>query len=163
MTTSIIVAIAKNRVIGKDNSLIWHISEDLRYFKRITTAHTIIMGRKSYESIGRPLPNRRNIVVSRNSDYSAAGCECVTSIESAIELCKDEQEIFIIGGGEIYKSTLPLADKLYITEVKHDYEGDTFFPEIDFSQWKEISRESYERGEKYEYPFDFVVYERENN
>lgn len=160
MITSIIVAIAENMVIGKDNDLIWRISEDLRYFKKTTTGHTVIMGRKSYESIGRPLPNRRNIIITRNSSFIAGGCEVVGSIDEAIAACKGEEEIFIIGGGEIYRQTLEKADKLYITFVRHNYEGDTFFPEIDFSKWREISCEKHERGEKFEHPFDFVTYEK---
>lgn len=160
MIISIVVAVAKNNVIGDQNRLIWHISEDLKYFKALTTSHTIIMGRKSYESIGKPLPNRRNIIISRNIRFRADGCEVAASIDDALNLCKGEDEVFIIGGGQIYKQSLEMANRLYITEIDHNYEGDTHFPEIDKSIWKEQSRKSFERGEKYEYPFDFVIYER---
>ncbi|MEG1634373.1 MAG: dihydrofolate reductase [Rikenellaceae bacterium] len=160
MIISIIVAIAQNGVIGDQNRLIWHISEDLKYFKALTTSHTIIMGRKSYQSIGKPLPNRRNIIVSRNPDFKAEGCLVATSITDAIDLCKGEDEIFIIGGGEIYRQSLEKANRLYITEIDHAYDGDTHFPMINKSIWKECSRKSFPRGEKYEYPFDFVIYEK---
>lgn len=175
---SIIVAIASNGAIGRNNQLLWHISEDLRYFKKITGGHTVIMGRKTWESIGRPLPNRRNIVVSRSIDAGKlAGAEVYRSIEEAVAatsaninhqpdaLCtnnqSDEPRIFIIGGGEIYRQSLPLADRLYLTLVHTPIEdADTFFPAIDYTQWREVSRESFPRGEKFEYPFDFVVLER---
>ncbi|MFI3314702.1 MAG: dihydrofolate reductase [Rikenellaceae bacterium] len=162
MIISIIVATAHNSVIGKDNNLIWHISEDLRYFKATTSGHTVIMGRKSYESIGRPLPNRRNIIITRNSDFSAPGCEVVNSIEHAIELSNDgnSEEVFIIGGGEIYRQSIDKADKLYITHVDNNYEGDTYFPGIKMSEWKKVSSEKHIRGEKFEYPFEFAIYER---
>ena len=117
------------------------------------------MGRKSYESIGKALPNRRNIIVTRNVEFEATGCEVVNSIEEAIALCSSESEVFISGGGEIYKAALPLCDRLYITEISQSYEGSTVFPEIDKNAWREISREDFERGAKYEHPFSFVVYE----
>jgi len=175
---SIIVAIASNGAIGRNNQLLWHISEDLRYFKKITAGHTVIMGRKTWESIGRPLPNRRNIVVSRSIDAdNLAGAEVFKSLEDAVAaasanknlqpdgLCtnnqSDESRIFIIGGGEIYRQALPLAGRLYLTLVHTPIEdADTFFPVIDYNQWREVSRESFPRGEKFEHPFDFVVLER---
>jgi dihydrofolate reductase len=175
---SIIVAIASNGAIGRNNQLLWHISEDLRYFKKITGGHTVIMGRKTWESIGRPLPNRRNIVVSRNIDAAKlAGAEVYRSMEEAVAaasanknlqsdgLCtnnqSDEPLIFIIGGGEIYRQALPLADRLYLTLVHTPIDdADTFFPAIDYTQWREVSRESFPRGEKFEHPFDFVVLKR---
>ncbi len=159
MILSAIVAVAQNGVIGNNNQLIWHISEDLKYFKATTINHSIIMGRKSYESIGKALPNRRNIIVTRNVEFEAPGCEVVNSIEEAIALCSSESEVFISGGGEIYKAALPLCDRLYITEISQSYEGSTVFPEIDKNAWREISREDFERGAKYEHPFSFVVYE----
>ena len=175
---SIIVAIASNGAIGRNNQLLWHISEDLRYFKKITGGHTVIMGRKTWESIGRPLPNRRNIVISRSIDAGKlAGAEVYRSLEEAVAsasannglqpdgLCANNQSgesrIFIIGGGEIYRLALPLADRLYLTLVHTPIEdADTFFPDIDYTLWNEISRESYPRGEKFEHPLDFEVLER---
>lgn len=157
---SIIVAIARGGVIGGDNKLLWHISEDLRRFKSITTGHPIIMGRKTYESIGRPLPNRDNIVISRNKDLVVEGCKVVGSIAEAISLYPANEELFVIGGGEIYKESLPLASKLYITWVDGDFEGDTLFPKIDYRQWVETLREEHPRGEKFELPFSFVDYHK---
>lgn len=158
---NIIVAIADNNAIGKDNQLLWHISEDLRYFKKVTMGATVVMGRKTYESIGKPLPGRRNIVVSR-SLKEITGVEVFASVEAVIEEFKDSaEEVFIIGGGELYRSMLPYASKLYITFVHVTIpDADTFFPEIDHSLWHEISRESFPRGEKFEHPFEFVVFEK---
>lgn len=135
MTISVIVAIAQNNVIGANNQLLWHISADLKRFKALTTGHTVIMGRKTYQSIGRPLPNRKNIVISRNASFIAEGCTVCTSLNEAIKLCANETEVFIMGGGEIYRQALPLANKLYLTKVHGSYNGDTFFPEIDTNKW----------------------------
>lgn len=171
-TISIIVAFADNRAIGRDNRLLWHITEDLRYFKGITGGHTIIMGRKTWESIGRPLPNRRNIVVSRSlAESKIPGVEFYSSFEGAVaaaSIPKDsgqhdnsKEEIFVIGGGEIYREAIPVAQKIYATLVHTTIEdADTFFPKINLSEWNEIHRESFQRGEKFEYPFEFVVIER---
>lgn len=156
---SIIVAIADNNVIGGNNTLLWHISEDLRRFKAITSGHAVIMGRKTYESIGRPLPNRRNIIVTRQSGLRVEGCETAGSIEEAAAMCNGDTEIFIIGGGEIYRAAMPLADRLYITRVHHQYEGDTFFPAIG-GEWRLVEEERHECGEKFQYPFSFETYER---
>jgi dihydrofolate reductase len=153
---SIIVAVAEGGVIGGGGDLLWHISEDLRRFKQITSGHTVIMGRKTYDSIGRPLPKRRNIVITRNGEWSAEGCERAESLEQAIAMCAGEEEVFIIGGGEIYRQSMALADKLYLTQVNKPYEGDTYFPEIRPEEWQEVSRESFERGEKFEHPFEFI-------
>ncbi len=160
MTLSIIVAIAKNRAIGKENQLLWHISEDLKRFKRITMGCPVIMGRKTFESLGRPLPGRKNIIITRNTSLCYEDCECYGSIEEAIASCNDDKEVFIIGGGEIYKQTISIADKLYLTVVHHNYDADTFFPEIDPMQWEETNFESFERGEKFEYPYSFIDYTR---
>ncbi len=154
---SLIVAVAQNGVIGGDNRLLWHISEDLKNFKRITTGHPVVMGRKTYESLGRPLPNRKNVVITRQ-DIAIEGCQVVHSLEEALALFSAEQEVFIIGGAQIYKQALPIADKLYITHVHHDYKGDTLFPEYDAEQWTKLSAEHFERGEKYEFPFTFEEY-----
>jgi len=156
---SIIVAIAKNNAIGKDNQLLWHISEDLKYFKRITSGHAIIMGRKTFESIGRPLPDRTNIVIS-NSLPDTGGVIVVPSMEEALKHAADHSEVFIIGGGQVYHDALSKVDRLYVTYVDAVYEADTFFPEIDLTQWKEVSRENHDKGKDFPYPFSFVVYER---
>ncbi len=145
---SIIVATSLNNAIGRNNQLLWHIADDLKYFKKVTSGNTIIMGRKTWESLGRPLPNRRNIVISR-SQKAIEGAEVFSSIEEAIEACRGEKEIFIIGGGEIYKQTLPIANQLYLTIVAQMIDNaDTFFPVIDFTEWEELEHESLEYGER---------------
>lgn len=159
---NIIVAVAENGVIGGSNTLLWHISEDLRRFKQLTTGHPVIMGRKTYLSIGRSLPNRRNIVISRQSDLQIEGCEVFSSLETAIEACRTagSEQAFVIGGGEVYRQALPLADRIHYTRVCHPYEGDTTFPALDPTEWALVSEERFERGEKYEYPYSFEIYER---
>lgn len=156
---SIIVAVAANGVIGDNNSLLWHISEDLRNFKRITSGHPVVMGRKTFESLGRPLPNRTNVVVSRTVT-EIEGCRVAASLNEAIAMFPEDEEVFIIGGAQIYAQALDAADKLYLTRVEHDYEGDTSFPEWDATRWRLTSREAFPRGEKYPYPFAFEEYER---
>ena len=156
---SIIVAVAKNGVIGDKNSLLWHITEDMRFFKRTTSGHPVIMGRKTYESLGRPLPNRVNVVISRTIK-EIEGCTVVGSLEEAVALFPSEEEVFIIGGAQIYAIALDVADRFYLTRVEHDYQGDTSFPEWNQSKWSLRSREEFEHGEKYPYPFAFELYER---
>ena len=156
---SIIVAVAQNGGIGDKNSLLWHISEDMRFFKRTTSGHPVIMGRKTYESLGRPLPNRTNVVISRTLG-ELEGCTVVRSLEEAIALFPTEEEVFVIGGAQIYALALNVADRFYLTRVGHDYEGDTSFPTWNESEWRLISREAYEQGEKYPHPFAFEIYER---
>lgn len=156
---SIIVAVASNGVIGDKNSLLWHISEDLRNFKRVTTGHPVVMGRNTYLSLGRPLPGRTNVVVSRTA-ARIEGCRVVRSLEEAFALFPADEEVFVIGGAQIYAQTIGMADRLYITRVEHDYEGDTSFPVWNRSQWRLVSDERFERGEKYPYPFVIEVYER---
>lgn len=137
MTISIIAAIAENNVIGKNNGLIWHISEDLKRFKKLTSGHPAVMGRKTYESLPfKPLPKRKNIILSRNKDLIYKGATVINSLEKVIKECKNEDEIFICGGAKIYKLFLPYTDKIYLTKIYHSFEGDTFFPEINFSKWK---------------------------
>ncbi|WP_373496308.1 dihydrofolate reductase [Aquiflexum sp.] len=163
MKISIIVAKAKNNVIGKDNQLIWKLSSDLRLFKKLTTGHHIIMGRKTYDSVGKPLPNRTSIVITRNRDLKLPeGHFVFHSFEDAIQLCisKKIEQLYIIGGAEIYRQALPLCDELIVTEVDAYPQGDVFFPEIDPNKWQEISRERFQRDEKNEYDFDFVIYKR---
>lgn len=164
MKNSIIVAISNNNVIGKDNALLWRLSADMRFFKEKTTGHHIIMGRKTFESLGnRLLPNRTSIVISRNADYQLPeGGILATSIENAIAKVKDETEAFFIGGEQIYKSALPFVDTLYITRVHHTFDGDAFFPEIDKSQWKLVSSEHHKADEKNEYDYTFETYQRIN-
>ncbi len=138
MIVSFMVAMDENRVIGKDNNLPWRLPSELQYVKKTTMGHPLIMGRKNYEAIGRPLPGRRNIIVTRNEGYHVEGCEVVHSVEEVFELCKNEEEIFIFGGAQIYDLFLPYVDKLYITKIHYAFEGDTFFPEMDMTNWKEI-------------------------
>ena len=159
---SIIVAIAHNGVIGCHNKLLWHITEDMKYFRRVTTGHPVIMGRKTFESIGRPLPGRQNIIITRNRNYEAPGCIVTGSIEEALSNIAPTEEAFVIGGGEIYAQALPLCDKLYITEVDASYQGDTFFPAIDKTQWVLEHEEHFLRGESFEKPFSFLVYNRKH-
>ncbi len=156
---SIIVAVAQNGVIGDKNALLWHISEDMRFFKRTTSGHPVIMGRKTYESLGRPLPNRTNVVISRTADH-IEGCTVARSLEEAVAMFPAQEEIFIIGGAQIYALALDVADRIYLTRVEHDYEGDTSFPAWSESGWQLVSREAYPCGEKYPYPFAFECYDR---
>ena len=156
---SIIVAIAKNGIIGDKNSLLWHISEDMRFFRETTSGHPVIMGRKTYDSLGRPLPKRTNVVISRTTKH-IEGCTVVGSLEEAIALFPKEEEVFIIGGAQIYNQAMPLADRLYLTIIDKEYEGDSSFPEIDYNSWRQISCEKFERGEAFEYPFSFITLER---
>ncbi|MCO4291435.1 dihydrofolate reductase [Solitalea sp. MAHUQ-68] len=160
MTLSIIVAKAENNVIGNNNTLIWHLPADLKYFKNLTTGNTIIMGRKTYDSIGKPLPNRRNIVISRNTDLKIAGCEVVNSLDEALKMSGNEEHVFIIGGAEIYKQALNKVDTLYITEVKSTFEGDAFLDEISPEIWHEVSREDHLADEKNKVNYSFVTYKR---
>lgn len=153
----IIVAMSKNRVIGNSNKLIWKLSADLKRFKEITTGNAVIMGRKTYESIGKPLPNRRNIIVTRNSEYFADGCEIAESLEKAIDIC--DRDCFIIGGGDIYRQSMDLAQKIYLTLVRENMDGDTSFQEIG-KEWMKISREDFQADDKNEYAYSFIEYER---
>ena len=160
---SIIVAVSENQVIGKDNKLAWNLPDDMSYFSNMTKNHSVIMGRKNWESIPkkfRPLPHRKNIVVTRNNDFKGEGAIIVNSIEKAIEKSRlsEDEEIFIIGGGEIYKLGFKYVDKLYITEIYSDINGNTYFPKWNKENWKEISRISYPKDEKHEFNFDYVIY-----
>lgn len=155
---SIIAARAKNGVIGVGNRLPWHLPEDLQHFKTLTWGHTLLMGRKTFESIGRPLPGRRTIIISRDPAYQAQGCLTVGSIEAALAASEEEAEVFFVGGGEIYRQVLPIADRLYLTEIEADYAGDAHFPEIDPAEWRELAREA--RVSANGLAFRFVVYER---
>jgi dihydrofolate reductase len=157
---AIVVAIGKNREIGADNQLLWHLKDDLKIFKQLTSGHPIIMGRKTYESIGRPLPNRRNIVISRQMEKTE-GIEIVNSLDQAIKAIDESETAYIIGGGQIYQSSLEVADKLYITFVDGSFaHAEIFFPVVDFNQWKEISRVHFDAEERNEFAFDFVEFEK---
>ena len=158
MILSIIVAIGKNNEIGGGNDLLWHLPAELKHFKEITTGHTIIMGRKTFESLPKgPLPNRRNIVVSRNPGLKIEGAEVYASLDHALLKVMDEEKVFIIGGAQIYRQSFPDADKLYLTKVHAEFpQADTFFPEIDYSKWQEINRETFPSDEKNAYAFSFI-------
>lgn len=159
-TITLIAAIAHNNAIGKDNDLIWHLPADLKRFKSTTSGHHIIMGRNTYESIGKPLPNRTSVIITRNSDYTAEGCIVVNSLEEAIKVAKDDVSPFIIGGAQIYNQAIEIADKLDITEVHHQFDADVFFPEIDLKIWQEMSREKFSSDEKNQYDFSFITYQK---
>lgn len=165
MIVSSIVACAKNGVIGKHNEMPWNLPSDFAYFKRKTLNHHIIMGRNCFESIGYPLPKRTNIVITRNPFYIASGCLIVNSIKEGLKIAQQngETEAFIIGGGEIYEQSVDLWDKLYLTEVDLDTEGDVFFPEIDLSKWQLVSEDKHLKDEKNEYDYIFKVYKRNNS
>ncbi len=162
MIISAILAMSKNRVIGKDNQIPWHLSADLKYFKRTTLNHHIIMGRKTFLSIGNPLPKRTNIVLTRDPFFIASNVLVASSIEEALSLAEDngEEEVFIIGGGEIYRQSMPYLDKIYLTLIDLEVEGDVFFPELEDQQWQLISEEPHEADEKNEYNYSFQVFER---
>lgn len=158
---SIIVAIAENNAIGNNNELLWKLSDDLRRFKKITSGHKVIMGRRTFESLPKgALPNRMNLVISDRPTEVFENCQMAYSIEEALGLCDEKEEAFVIGGGMIYKQFLPHARKLYLTKVHEEFEADTFFPEINYDEWNEISRESSLISEKNEYPHSYIVYER---
>ncbi|MBC8753222.1 dihydrofolate reductase [Kordia sp. YSTF-M3] len=159
---SLIVAAAENNVIGKDNKLIWHLSNDLKRFKKLTSGHHIIMGRKTFESFPKPLPNRTHIVITRQKDYKVPkGVIVVHSMKEAVSIATlSDAEPFVIGGGEIYKQALPFATKIELTRVHHEFEGDTFFPEIELKDWKEVANTFHKKDEKHNYEFSFLTYER---
>jgi len=155
-----IVATAQNRIIGKNNDMPWHLPADLAYFKKTTLGKPVIMGRKTFESIGRPLPGRHNVVISRDSDYQAEGVDTVTTVDAALALVKEVDEVMVIGGGAIYEHCLPAATRLYITHIDADIEGDTQFPSYDVNVWKKVSSEKRIADEKNKYDLDFCVYEK---
>jgi dihydrofolate reductase len=156
---SMIVAVATNGVIGRDNKMPWHLSEDLKYFKRVTMGKSVVMGRKTFESIGKPMPGRPNIVISRDLSWSAEGVRVARSIDEALALAEGG-EIMVIGGAEIFKAIAPLAQRLYYTEVKRAYEGDAFFPKPDPDRWREVSREEHAEGLDGAPAYAFLVLER---
>ena len=156
---TIIAAVARNGIIGDRNSLLWHISEDMKHFRRVTSGHPVVMGRKTFESIGRPLPQRTNVVITR-SDRTFEGCLRAGSLEEALAMLDGGDDIFIIGGAQIYAQALPVADRIILTVVEHDYEGDTSFPDWNRDDWELTSVERFSCGENFEYPFRFEVYDK---
>lgn len=158
MDLSLIVAMSRNRVIGRDGDLPWRLSADLKRFKSLTMGHHLIMGRKTFDSIGRPLPGRTTVVISRQSLSLPEGVLSATGLENAIEICAGDEQPFVVGGGEIYRIALPRVTKMFITHVDADIDGDTTFPEVDWSDWRVIREELFERDEKNSFPFRFVEY-----
>jgi dihydrofolate reductase len=159
MIVSAVVAIAENNAIGKDNKLLWSLPKDMKHFKEITYGHTVIMGRKTFDSMGKPLPNRRNIVITRRKDLQIAGAEVTNSLADALSACTNEDEVFIIGGAEIYKEALKETDRIYLTRVHERFDADTFFPELDMDRWMETAREDHQPDEKNKIPFSFLTLE----
>ena len=160
MKLSLIVAMATNRTIGINKQMPWHLSADLKQFKKITMGHPIIMGRKTFESIGRPLPERQNIVISRDANYQQEGCLVFNSLDAAVQHCSDQEEIFVIGGATLYEVTLERADRLYITQIHKSFEGDTWFPEIDAAEWQAVAREDVNDDANVDFKYSFICYDR---
>ncbi len=160
MRLSIVVAMDDNRLIGKNNQLPWHLPEDLAYFKKLTTGKSILMGRKTYDSIGRPLPNRRNIVITRNAKISLPGCEVALSLEEALELTKGDDEVMVIGGASLCEQILPKINRLYITKIDGEFEGDIFFPKYDAYNWHQVSSESHPKDNSNAYSYHFIVLDK---
>jgi dihydrofolate reductase len=160
LKVSLIVAMAKNRVIGADNKIPWHLPNELELFKRLTMGHHIVMGRKTYESIGRLLPGRTTVIVTRQRGYDAPGAILVHTIDEALAACRGDDECFVIGGAELFREALSVADRLYLTVVDAEPAGDTFMPALDMAQWRETSSESFAPDEKHAYGYRFSVYDR---
>ncbi len=157
---SLIVAMAKNRVIGADGKIPWHLPNELQLFKRITMGHHIVMGRKTYESIGRLLPGRTTVIVTRQHGYAIAGAKIAHTLEDAVALCAGDSEVFVIGGGELYRAAMPLADRIYLTVVAAEPAGDTQMPELDATQWRLHSTEPFRRDERHAHDYCFEVHDR---
>ena len=158
----LIAAIAENNALGKNNDLLWHLPKDFKRFKEITSGHHIIMGRKTFESFPKPLPNRTHVIITRQKDYVCEGCIVVQDLEKAIAVCPKNEDIFVIGGGEIYSQSIHLADQLDITRVHHSFEADVFFPEIDPEIWELISEEVHLKDDKHPYDYSFQTFVRKN-
>ena len=163
MSLSLIVAMASNRTIGINNTLPWRIPEDLKRFKALTMGHHMIMGRKTYDSIGKPLPGRTTVIVTRNPELKVEGCIVVNSLQAALAACAGDAEVFVVGGAELYAQALPLADTLYLTEIRKDVIGDVYFPEFDMNNWHEASREQRSQGEPQPLDYHFVTYRRKRH
>lgn len=159
-TLTMIAAAAENNALGKDNDLIWHISEDLKRFKRLTTGHAIIMGRKTFESMPKALPNRTNIVLTQKKEYTAEGAEVVHTLEDALALVENDMQPFVIGGGQIYTLFMPLCDRIELTRVHHEFEADVFFPEIDASAFEVVSEERVDQSENQPYNYTYLTYQK---
>ncbi|MEZ0006002.1 dihydrofolate reductase [Flavobacterium sp. 28YEA47A] len=157
---TLIAAAAENNALGKDNAMLWHLPDDFKRFKEITTGHHIIMGRKTFESFPKPLPKRTHVIITRQKEYAPEGCIVVDSMENAIAACPKEEDIFIIGGGEIYKLGMPFADVIELTRVHESFEADAFFPEIDRNEWELISEEYHPTDEKHKVDFSFQTFAR---
>lgn len=160
MRLSAIVAMAANRVIGAHNALPWRLPDDLRRFKQLTLGHTLIMGRKTYESIGRPLPGRTTVVVTRQKDYAPEGVKVAHSVDEALALAEGDSEVFIAGGAELYAQTMSRVERLYLTRIERDFPGDTYFPEVDLSEWRLIEGEHHAPDSEERLPYSFLTYER---
>ncbi len=160
MSLSVIVALAKNRVIGVNNTLPWHLPEDLKRFRQLTMGHHIIMGRKTYESLGRLLPGRQTVIVTRNRDYQVEGAHVVHSLEQAIQVSASDSEAFLIGGAELYQQSLPLAKRLYLTQIDAEFEGDAYFPEIDLNEWDLLEQRSHRSQNGW--LFHYLIYQRKD-
>jgi len=155
---TIIAAAAENNALGKDNDLIWHLPDDFKRFKKLTTGHHIIMGRKTFESFPKLLPNRTHVIITRKKNYAPEGCVVVNNLEDAIKVAKNDEQPFIIGGGEIYKLALDYAEKIELTRVHANFEADTFFPEIDLKKWNKIDEVFHEKDKKHNYSFTYITY-----
>jgi dihydrofolate reductase len=155
-----IAATAENNALGKDKDLVWHLPDDFKRFKKLTTGHHIIMGRKTFESFPKPLPNRTHVVVTRQKDYKNEGCIVVHNIEDALALCSDDSETFVIGGGEIYQLALPYADKIELTRVHQSFEADAFFPEVDWEKWELVKEEFHDKDERHRHSFTYQTWVR---
>jgi dihydrofolate reductase len=160
MRVSLIVAVSTNGVIGRDGDLPWRMPEDLKRFKSLTMGHHLVVGRKTWEEVGQPLPGRMMVVVTRARDFQVAGVTVVHSLQEALDVAHNDDEVFIAGGGEIYRQALPLADRLYLTRIHAEIEGDTTFPEFDQSEWRLVEREDHDADERNPYPYSFIVYEK---
>lgn len=163
MILSMIVAASENNAIGHNNELLWHLPKDLKYFKDVTSGHCIIMGRRTFESIGKPLPNRRNIVITRREDLEIDGVEIANDIEAAIDMVGEDQEPFVVGGGQVYEQAMDYVDRVYMTRVHAHVNGDTHFPELDPNEWQRVLHESHKKDAKHAYDFSFEVWERKKD
>ena len=161
MMVSIIVATDRNRLIGQNNELPWHLPADLKHFKAITMGKPMIMGRKTHESIGKPLPGRRNIVITRDRNFHAPGCIVTHSVEEALEAAASAEEVMVIGGAQLYEEILPKTDRIYLTRLDHEFEGDSWFPDWQHAQWKETERQDFAPDEKNRYRYSFLILDRQ--
>ncbi|PRD47902.1 dihydrofolate reductase [Sphingobacterium haloxyli] len=157
---TLIVAAAENNAIGKDNQMLWHLPDDFKYFKQHTLNHSVVMGRKTYESIGKPLPQRRNIVLTKDLNWLAEDVDVANSLAEVLTYCRDEREIFIIGGAKVYKQALPLAQKVLLTRVHTSLDGDAYFPELPANEWKKVSEDRHVQDDRHAYGFTFEAWER---